>query len=372
MPPTTHNWVPHPGEFIREEMEARGWLQRDLAFILQCPEQAVNLILSNKRGISPEMAKALGIAFDVPAEFFANLQYAYDLSRAQDPSPAVAIRAQLQNVYPVREMIKRGWIEDGPVDLLQLQLCRFFEVKEISGVPYLAHAAKKTTYERNHIPPAQLAWLFRVRQLARSFPAPPYSRAALLRTIKQLERILPDPAQYGDVPELLAACGVRLVIVESLPGAKIDGACLWLNKKSPVVGLSLRFDRIDNFWFVLRHELEHVLNGDGHRNEIIDSDLDPPRDGTAIENAANAAAAEFCAPTAAVDSFIAAKSPYLAEKDILALSAALHRHPGLVVGQIQRRTGRHELLKRHQVKVRPAILSTAIADGWGKPAHLSV
>lgn len=75
--------VPHPGQFIAEELEARGWLQRDLAFILGMPEQAVNMIISGKRGISPEMAKALGDAFDVPAEFLSNLQNAYEMARAR-------------------------------------------------------------------------------------------------------------------------------------------------------------------------------------------------------------------------------------------------------------------------------------------------
>src|SRR5205823_1144921 len=102
------NWAPHPGEFIREEIEARGWSQRDLAYILGCSEQALNMILSGKRGISPEMAKALGDAFDVPAELFLNLQKSYELAQARDPDPGVAKRARLQSRYPVREMIKRG------------------------------------------------------------------------------------------------------------------------------------------------------------------------------------------------------------------------------------------------------------------------
>ncbi len=65
------------------------------------------------------------------------------------------------------------------------------------------------------------------------------------------------------MPRILAECGVRLIIVEGLPNAKIDGVCFWLDKVSPVIGLSLRFDQIDNFWFVIRHEIEHVLNKDG-------------------------------------------------------------------------------------------------------------
>ncbi len=69
--------VPHPGHFIREELEAREWTQRDLAYILGVPEQSVNQITLGKRGISPEMAKSLADAFEVSPEFFANLQKAY-------------------------------------------------------------------------------------------------------------------------------------------------------------------------------------------------------------------------------------------------------------------------------------------------------
>ncbi len=68
------DWVPHPGEFIKEELDERGWNQRDLAFILGCPEQAVTMILTGKRGISPDMARALGNVFDVSAEFFSKLR----------------------------------------------------------------------------------------------------------------------------------------------------------------------------------------------------------------------------------------------------------------------------------------------------------
>ena len=65
-------------------------------------------------------------------------------------------------------------------------------------------------------------------------------------------------------------CGVRYIIVEGLPGGKIDGVCFWLDPRSPVIGMSLRFDRIDNFWLVLRHEIEHVLCGHGKSEPIID------------------------------------------------------------------------------------------------------
>ena len=83
--------VEPPGSIIKDELEAREWLQADLAFILGMPEQSVNRILSGKSGITPRVAKLLAQAFDVPAEFFTNLQNSYDLYKADDAPNDVII-----------------------------------------------------------------------------------------------------------------------------------------------------------------------------------------------------------------------------------------------------------------------------------------
>jgi HTH-type transcriptional regulator/antitoxin HigA len=74
--------VPHPGEFIKDELGARGWLQRDLAYILGVPERAINQIMAGERNISPEIALAMSKAFDISPEYFMNIQKAYDRSRS--------------------------------------------------------------------------------------------------------------------------------------------------------------------------------------------------------------------------------------------------------------------------------------------------
>jgi len=363
-------WIMHPGVYIKEEMDVRGWSQRDLAFILGCSEQAINPILNGKRGISPEMAKALGLAFDVPAEFFANLQQAYDLSQARMPDPSVALRRDMQSLYPVREMIKRGWIEPSDATMLETQLTKFFGDQ---AIPYMAHAAKKTSYEEREIAPAQLAWLFRVRQIAQSISVPSYSEKTLRSSLPDLQQLLLSAEETRNVPRILMECGVRFIIVEKLPSAKIDGVCFWLDGKSPVIGLSMQHDRIDNFWFVLRHEIEHVLLKHGQEEEMIDTDLD----GQAIsiseeERLANDAASEFCAPSDKLSSFLARKHPFYYEKDVVAFSRLMQRHPGIVIGQIRKKLGRWDYLTRHLVKVRQHVLPGAIADGWGQVVPVSL
>jgi HTH-type transcriptional regulator / antitoxin HigA len=369
--------APHPGEALKTELETRGWTQADLIFVLGCQPKTVNQIINGKQGVSPAMSKALGKALGLPADHFANLQQAFDLAVANDPDPSVDLRANMRNNYPVREMIKRGWLQDGDAASLAAQFAKFFEVRDANEIPNIAHAAKKTNYDGAEILPAQLAWLFRVRQIAKSITVPKYSERALNDAMVRMRALLAAPEEARHVPRLLAEAGVRFVIVEALPQAKIDGVCFWLDDISPVIGLSTRFDRIDNFWFVLRHECEHVLKGHGRAEVIgmVDIELQGEHAGTnealpQEEQIANAAASDFCIPADKMESFFLRKNPFFYEKDVLAFSKLNNVHPGLTVGQLQHRTGQYNYLKKYQTKIRQFVLPGAIVDGWGQSVPL--
>jgi len=188
--------------------------------------------------------------------------------------------------------------------------------------------------------------------------------------IGKLNGLLRSVEEVRKVPRFLAEAGVRFVIVESLASAKIDGVCFWLNDMAPVIGMSLRLDRIDNFWFVLRHELEHVLRGHGRAQWMIDAELEGERAGTGEnvpeeERVANAAAANFCVPEEQLERFIARKSPFFADRDILGFANFLELHPGLVAGQLQHRTRRFDRFRKHLVKIRSVVVPSATVDGWG-------
>jgi HTH-type transcriptional regulator/antitoxin HigA len=255
--------------------------------------------------------------------------------------------------------------------MLEAQLVRFFDVNSADHIPYLAHAARKSNYEHSSVPPAQLAWLFRVRHIAKSISVPRYSEAALKEALNRRFRpLLLAPEDAREVPKILTECGVRFILVEKLPGAEIDGVCFWLDN-APVICMTTRYDRIDNFWFVLRHESEHVLRRHGREQEIID-DLDGERASatdSAIpeeERIANAAAGDFCAPADKLDSFMLRKRPFFYERDVIAFARLHQRHPGLVVGQMRHRMKRHDYLTRYLVKIRQFVLRGAITDGWGQ------
>ena len=57
---------------------------------------------------------------------------------------------------------------------------------------------------------------------------------------------------------LLKNHGIVLIIERNIPGMEVDGAA-FLVESIPVIGLTLRRDALDNFWFTLMHEVAHVI-----------------------------------------------------------------------------------------------------------------
>lgn len=365
-----------PGQLIEALLAERGWNNRILAAVLEVEETGISKLISSKKAVTPEVAISLEEVFGVPAERFLELQRSLDLAKARIvtiPNPARAERAQVFAELPVAELIKRQWIKvDDIRDLgaVDKALCTLFEGQSPSQIARTRYAAKKTS-AGEQATSAQLAWLYRVRQIAKELLVPKFEETAVRAAIPRLQALLSAPEEARHVPRILQECGVRFVIVEALKSSKIDGVCLWLDDRSPVIGMTMRFDRMDNFWFVLRHELEHVLQNHGKAEPSLDVDLN----GDVVEDEeklANAAASEFCAPKARIDSFIKRKEPIFPERDFLGLAKVLGVHPALVAGQIQYKTGRYDLFRSHLAKIRDRVLPSAIVDGWGDVAPVDL
>lgn len=369
--------VEHPGVFIQEELDARDWSQTDLAYILNMSLSQLNQILNGKRSISIDLSVLLGDAFDVSADFFVNLQRMYDLSHAKAADPGVKTRANWVKSFPIREMLRRGWIEDTDAELLDIQMMRFFGTNSVNDIPYfggqesIPHAAKKSSYD--DITPVQLVWLHRVRTIAKEMNCLRYKKEKLIAALPDIRAHMNDRDDFSQIPQLLWDCGVRLVIVEALSGGKMDGVCTWINDE-PVIGLSLRQDRPDNLCFVIRHEIEHILQEDGKGLNYSHVDVfDPDRKEVTLpkeEIRADKAAAEYLLPQSKLQSFMARKGQYISENDVRALAARHQIHPAIIVGQIQYQRHRngdkraYGWLRKYLTSVKDCFADWDYCDGW--------
>lgn len=367
-----------PGQYLKALLDANGWTQRVLATILGVDESVVARLAQDRRAIDAGTSLVLADVFGVPDEAFLELQAEYDLAKAKieaRPDPLRSARAQVFGQLPVPEMISRGWIAADDIrDMpsVEASLAGFFGVDSIRDIEILPHAAKRTNVTGD-VTPAQLAWLYRVRQVAQQQVVARYSTKAMTEAVKKMRTLLSSPEEARKAPRILAEAGVRLVVVQPLTGAKIDGVCFWLDDKQPVIGLTMRYDRLDNFWFVLRHECEHVLCGHGRAAVALDSELEKERAGTGPEideqeRVANEAAAEFCVPQKTLKQFVARKAPIFTERDVLAFSKLVKVHPAIVAGQLQHATQRYARFTNHLTKVREIVLPNVMHDGWGDVA----
>jgi HTH-type transcriptional regulator/antitoxin HigA len=353
-----------PGEFIREEMEAREWSQLDLADILEMQPPALNQLLAGKRKVSPEIARKLGAAFDTSAELWMNLQTTYDLWREQSVESSVARRAALYSKAPVREMVRRGWIENsGSLDVLEKRVCDFLRISSIDETPEFKHAAHSSLPNTTM---AQHAWLFRARQLAETLQVSNFTMAKFQDAVERLRALARDAEEVRHVPRVLADAGIRFVVVAPLPNTRIDGACFWLNEREthPVVVLSMRYDRIDWFWHWLGHELGHVKNRHSLSLDVEDDRADVERQ--AEEREADSFAESMLVDRKRVDDFVVRVSPLYSNAKIAGFASVAGVHPGIIFGRLHYR---EEIPFTHGraflVPVRKHLIPSALTDGWG-------
>jgi HTH-type transcriptional regulator/antitoxin HigA len=320
-----------PGDIIRRELEARGWQQKDLAEIMGRPEQAISEIVNGKKQITPETAREMACALGTSAELWMNLEMAYRLHLAEREREEDEIqrRAQLHSKLPYSEMLRRGWIEGREtLDEQEDEVCRFLRISSIDDEPPLALAARRSARAEPEAR-ALLAWACRVQGLAEKQSVGVYAPERLRQAVPQLLDRSVDVGSIALAPDELRNLGVRFVLVEHLPQTYLDGAVLWVNG-GPVVALTLRYDRMDNFWFTLAHELAHIVLG--HVGVYFDS-FEGERPAGSDEVEADRLAADWLLDPLAYRAFV--QVGQFGSASVGAFAREVNRHPAIVVGRLQ-------------------------------------
>lgn len=363
-----------PGEVIKEELDERGWSQRDLASIMGVQPSIVSGIMKGTKPISLDLARNLAAAFGTSTQFWVNMETAYRLHQSPALHGDTSARSELYRVAPVNEMIKRGWIESATdVEILRTRVEAFFDCKIDEINEHHLQAAARQSTEYGSFNTAQKAWLRRARILAKAVHTEPFTSSSVDLAIARLRTLMSQAEEIRHVPRVLAECGIRFLIIEHLPQTRIDGACFWLDRQRPVIALSMRYDRLDYFWFTLLHELGHVSHNDGQSNELA-PDVDLVGEKAALTNVkpeveqlADAFASAHTITPSEIDSFIARVKPLFSKVKIQGFALRQGVHPALVIGQLQHKGAIHWSHSREfLVKVRDIVTGSALTDGWGQ------
>lgn len=341
-----------PGEYLRDELDERGWTVTEFAGIIDRPLQAVSEILNGKKAITAETACSFSEALGTTPELWLNLQSAYRLHRLREkaardhPSPT-ARRARLREVIPLAEVRSRGWIpRTDDLDATEASVCELLEIETLDSDPEFALAARRSN-SADPISIEQSAWLGHVRRVAENQTVADYDVNALEALAERLPGLLVDgPGGLPGLPALFSDCGVCLVFAQGLRGGKLDGAVTLCPDGRRVIGLTTRGDRFDSLLFTLLHECAHLTLGhiDSQTDTILDDDLTVPRNHP-DEVEADAQASAWLFPSG-----FQIKSASVPA--ILEASLRYEVHPSVVAGRVQYDTKNFSRYRNRIPKVR--------------------
>lgn len=303
--------------------------------------------------------------FDVTVDDVVQMRLVEELAELPETSHSDTVYQELIEIYkvvPVSEMIRRNWAsirdKEDPIEFLKVFAPMVPDFEKLNG---LAHKTKEDVPFTD----VQKAWIFQVTRLAQKIQTPVYSETLARDAIQQLHHVMVNRGEVRQIFDILNGAGIRLVFVEC-PRSKIDGVCTWIDERSPVIGMTLRFDRDDNFWFILRHELEHVLQGYESRAKL-DDDILAHAPNTSFEEDANREAREFCAPEELTNKFILESKGRFVEEEAIKFAERHNLLPSALAGQIRHKLSRYNILNKLLLPIRDKLIDVApVVDGWGR------
>ncbi len=332
--------LPDPISAIEFRMDQANLSQKDLIPYIGSSAK-VSEVLSGKRDLTMSMARALHEHLGIPADVLLQRPGAEIDFTSDEIDP---------RRFPLKEMAKRGWIpkhrnliENGEMFLRAL-IDQAGGTRAVSLPLYRKNGHRRINAKTN--PYALRAWCWRVLALANQNPPPTSYRPGTVT--EQYMREVAQLSVYEDGPrraqERLEEHGIALVIEPHLPRTHLDGAALCLLDGGPVIGLTLRYDRIDNFWFSLMHELAHVsLHLDCDENELFIDDLSLTGEGP-LEDEADTLAQDALIPPQLWET-----SPLRKRATILAVYAFAREvdvHPAVIAGRVRHERKNYRLLSQ--------------------------
>ena len=324
---------PDPIEAIKFRLESRGSSLRDLRPYIGTDARIAE-VMSGKRDLTLKMVRALNKHLDIPLESLVNDRMELD----EDPEVGK---------YPIAEMMKLGWLGDftDPKAGYEEEAWKWFRDKAHADQFQPAALCRENSQSYANAKTdlhALYAWCLRVRVLAFADNLQnPYIAEAIdddfLADLAHFSRFDDGPAL---AKEKLNGVGIHLIIAKHLRSTYLDGAAMLMNDGTRLIGMTLRHDRLDNFWHCLLHECVHVVRHLGQNNSnFFQDDFDLRGDLNDVESEADRLAGDALIPDDAIDGI--GNLAFLSTGDVREIAEEYSVHEAVVAGRIRYRTGNY-------------------------------
>lgn len=339
--------APDPIDAILFRMHEKGLKQSDLAPYFGTASR-VSEVLNRKRTLTVDMIRALSLGLGLSLETLIGLSTSKNTLAKNNID---------WSKFPIKEMKTRGWlnnfissVNDSTENVIQNYITQ-------SGLQIGSASFKRKLSGDAQTPNtiyALYAWLARVILQARE-KKETLGQYDSTKIDSQFLRELAQLSWFEQGPllavEYLEKHGIAVIIEPHLKGTHLDGAALKDSDGMPIIGLSLRYDRLDNFWFTLLHECVHIWRHVDDMEAFLD-DLDSPKSEDRREAEANRLAREAFIPRGVLRRTEAFMVP--SRDSVEKLAKELKIHPAIVAGRIRKELGDYtlfsDLIGQHQVK----------------------
>ncbi|WP_420934547.1 ImmA/IrrE family metallo-endopeptidase [Alteromonas sp. A081] len=258
------NWASPPGETIRSILFQRDVDIEEFSSLVGIELDFCERMLAGYESITKELAKSIELVTEVSASFWINRENRYreQVEAARDE------RIQWLNKLPLADMVKWNWIPKGLRTWDKFQAClEFFNSEsmedwEVKFSERLSSVAFRTSNSFDNSPESVLTWLYKAEKIAFEKSISSWDSERLANCIPEIRTLTLDHNPLSFLPKLeniLASCGVNLVILPTPKGTRASGATFFSQEKQPILVLSFRYKTDDHFWFSLFHELGHLL-----------------------------------------------------------------------------------------------------------------
>jgi len=254
---------PSPVEAIKFRMDQADLKPTDLEQYIGSKGR-VSEILSGKRQLTLNMVRALETGLGIPAKVL-----------IQKPDQSTKEGYQHWDTQLVRAMESYGYFGNKSLKKYSkgVLLKQFFTSTANNMQLTTFFRKEKTSYRissRTH-KNALDAWMIRVLEKAKKMKVSVVYKPGIIDVAFMRDLIKLSVKENGPLlaRDQLKKFGIKLIIERHLPKTYLDGATILTEKNNPIIGITIRYDRLDNFWFTLMHELAHVARHYGQNIEIF-------------------------------------------------------------------------------------------------------
>lgn len=260
----------HVGEYIKDELDARGMQQKELAKMTGIQASVLNDIIKGKRDLTAEHSVLIGNALGINDDFYYDIQKQYDMDRARlservaQQAAAITIWNVLKQFISERFFKKMGVLTSDIKKDVELMfdifgvnnLDEFLVLHEQEArIAYYKKSDKLVTNEAD-----LFSWKYysmyeaRKKQLDTDF-----DKKNIDSLCDELNVIF---AENNDVVNrtrtVCEKAGIKFLTVKKEGQVPVDGMSFWQGE-NPTVVLTMRRGTIDNFAFAMMHEMGHIM-----------------------------------------------------------------------------------------------------------------